>query len=183
MVAADTQSGGARPLAGWRVLVTRADHQAEELSRCLVAVGAEPVQLPVIRFLRSPEPERLDAALRALGDYDWVVFTSVNAVRAVAERLEALGLPLASLARCRLAAIGPATAAALQEHGLSVEVVPDEYVGEGVLRALAERDTWPGRRVLLPRAAQARAALPEGLRTIDAEVTAADCAEQGIPTA
>ncbi|HEY8417734.1 MAG TPA: uroporphyrinogen-III synthase, partial [Limnochordales bacterium] len=151
MIAADGRGGeSARPLAGWRVLVTRADHQAEQLSRCLAAAGAEAVVLPVIRILPSPEPERLDAALRALANFDWVVFTSVNAVQAVAERLEALGLPFTALGRCRLAAIGPATAAALRERGLAVDVVPEEYVAEGVLRALAARDTWPGRRVLLP---------------------------------
>jgi len=152
------------------VLVTRAEHQAEALSRALAAAGAEPVELPVIRLGPPPEPERLDAALRALATYDWVVFTSSNTVRAVVRRLGGLGLPATALARCRLAAIGPATAAALQEHGLAVEVVPDEYVAEGVLAALAERDTWPGRRVLLPRAARARETLPEGLRALGANV-------------
>ena len=159
-----------RPLAGWRVLVTRAEHQADDLSRALDEAGAEPVELPVIQMGPSPEPKRLDAALLALNSFDWVVFTSANTVRAVAARLGALGVPIAELARCRLAAIGPATAAALAERGLAVEVVPDEYVAEGVLRALAPRDTWQGRRVLLPRAAKARDTLPEGLRALGANV-------------
>lgn len=158
------------PLAGWRVLVTRAVHQAPALSRALAAAGAQPVELPVIRLGPPPEPQRLDAALRALDRFDWVVFTSANTVQAVAARLAALGLPAASLARCRLAAIGPATAAALKEQGLPVAVVPQEYVGEGLLQALARRDRWAGRRVLLPRAAEARSVLPEGLRALGANV-------------
>lgn len=161
---------GRGPLVGWRVLVTRADHQADQLSGCLAAAGAEPVELPVIRLLPPPDPERLDRALRALAGYDWVLFTSANTVKAVVRRMGALGLPVAELSRCRLAAIGPATAAALAEHGLTVEVVPEAYVAEGLLRALADRDTWPGRRVLLPRAAAARATLPEGLQALGANV-------------
>lgn len=171
------------PLAGWRVLVTRAVHQAPALSRALAAAGAQPVELPVIRLGPPPEPQRLDAALRALDRFDWVVFTSANTVQAVAARLAALGLPAASLARCRLAAIGPATAAALKEQGLPVAVVPREYVGEGLLQALARRDRWAGRRVLLPRAAEARSVLPEGLRALGAnvEVVAAYTTEPAEP--
>ncbi|MBO8142144.1 MAG: uroporphyrinogen-III synthase [Firmicutes bacterium] len=157
-------------LAGWRVLVTRAEHQAGELSRLIREAGGEPVELPVIAISPSPEPERLDAALARLEQYDWVIFTSANAVDAVVRRMAELGIPARALERPRLAAIGPATAAALSRQGLAVDVVPAEYVAEAVVKSLSGAAQWAGLRVLLPRAARARPVLPEGLRALGANV-------------
>lgn len=155
------------PLAGRRVVVTRPRPQAEALAARLRAEGAEPVILPVIRLVPAADLRPLDRALRDLARYAWVVFTSANAVRLVVERMQALGLAPQALQRARLAAIGPATAAALRTRGLRVDLVPDTFVAESVAAALPD---LKGARVLLPRAAGARPVLPQRLRARGAQV-------------
>jgi len=157
------------PLAGLRVLVTRATHQAGALSDLLRRAGAAPVELPVIAFQPPSNLERLDACLTQLIGYNWIVFTSANGVDAAVTRLNQLGLESGELARAKLAAIGAATAARLREHGLPVAFVPAEFVAEAVLAGLVERGV-AGERVLLLRAEQARSTLPDGLREAGAEV-------------
>jgi uroporphyrinogen III methyltransferase/synthase len=165
----------ARPLFGKRILVTRARAQASELSSLLRSLGAEPIEFPVIRILPVDEPAPLDQALERR--HDWVIFTSVNGVQAVWNRLQAQGRDARALGgphECgpRLCAIGPATAEALAAHGLRADLVPAEYVAEAIL---AEIGDVAGQRILLPRADMARPALADGLRrkgaTVD-EVTA-----------
>jgi uroporphyrinogen III methyltransferase/synthase len=153
----------ARPLFGRRVLVTRARTQAGELAAQLEDLGADVLLVPTIEIAAAPDPAALDRAVAEAGTYDWIVFTSANGVRIFLERLDALGLDVRGLARARLAAIGPETAAALERWMLRPSVVPPEYRAEGLLDALAEADVR-GRRFLLPRAAGARAILPETLR-------------------
>lgn len=143
------------PLAGKRVLVTRPRHQAAALSDQLRQAGAIPVEFPVIEIVPTVDGE-LDAAIRRIDRYDWLVFTSVNAVTIVAERLDGAG-------SVQIAAIGDATAAALVECGFAVDLVPDEFVAEAVLQSLVERGV-AGKRFLLPRAEIARNTLPDGLR-------------------
>ena len=143
-----------RPLFGRRVLVTRSREQAGALSRRLAELGADPVELPLIRVLPLEDPADLDAALAR--PHDWVVFTSVNGVRAVWQRLEAVGRDARALAGARLCAIGPATAAELALHGLRADAVPAEYVAEAIVPGLGE---VRGARILLPRADIAREAL------------------------
>jgi uroporphyrinogen III methyltransferase/synthase len=159
-----------RPLFGKRVLVTRAREQASALSDLLRAKGAAPVEFPVIKIARLADYADLDMALRRLREYDWVVFTSANAVPIVAERLEALGLDARAFGQTRLAAIGPATAEALRRYlSLRADFVPTEAVAEAVLAQWPESDL-NGRRVLLPRAAEAREILPDTLRERGATV-------------
>src|SRR5581483_2350280 len=156
-----------KPLFGVRVVVTRAREQASDLSRRLRDLGAFTVELPAIEI--GPPADGgvalADAAAR-VGEYDWVVFTSANAV----ERF----LPLVADARrfgaARIAAIGPGTAAALAARSLIADLVPSEFVAEAVL------DVFPGGpgRVLLPRAAVARDVLPDGLRAKRWEVDVVD---------
>jgi uroporphyrinogen-III synthase len=156
------------PLQGKRVLVTRPRAQAGELVRRLRALGAVPIAFPTIRI--APPTDRyaaLDAALRQLVTFDWVVFTSVNGVMHVWRRVAALGLDSSTLAPLRLAAIGPATARALSGRGLRVDVVPDRYVAEALLAAIPQPT---GQRFLLPRAAGARDLLQTGLQAAGAEV-------------
>jgi uroporphyrinogen III methyltransferase/synthase len=158
-----------RPLFGKRVLVTRAREQASALSDLLRARGAEPIEFPVIKINRMDDYADLDDALTHLHRYDWAVFTSANAVPVVADRLEALTLDARAFARTKLAAIGPATAEALYQHlRLRPNFVPKEAVAEAIL------EEWPdqvsGKRVLLPRAAEARELLPETLRERGATV-------------
>jgi uroporphyrinogen III methyltransferase/synthase len=159
-----------RPLFGRRVVVTRARAQAGELSVELERLGAEVYEFPTIE-IRAPEDfGPLDAAIRDLDSFGWIVFTSVNGVESFLERLHHHGLDLRALPRrARIAAIGPATAEKIEEVGLRVDVVPKEYRAEALIEAL-EGDSLAGERVLIPRARVAREILPEKLREAGAEV-------------
>ncbi len=162
--------GSARPLRGRRIAVTRAREQADELAQALEALGAQVIAAPMIRIEPLSDLAPLGAALTQLSRYAWLVFTSQNAVEVVCERLAEWGLAPHDLARAAVAAIGPATAAALARHGVAPDLVPEEFVAEAVVGALAARGELRGRRVLLPRARAARDALPDGLRRLGAVV-------------
>ena len=164
-----TAVAAARPLAGRVVVVTRPRAQAPSFAALLEAAGARVLLAPTI-VIEPPESwGPLDAALGRAGEYDWAVFTSVNGVEMVRTRLSALSLDVATLSRCRIAAIGPATAEALSVMGLKALVVPDEYVAEELVRALAAV-VRSGQRVLLARAAETRDLLVRELRELGAEV-------------
>jgi len=163
-------SPSARPLAGRTIVVTRAAAQAQRFTELLEAAGARVIEAPAIVIGPPASWEPLDAALAALESYTWVVFTSTNGVLMVDRRLAALGLGWAAVASRRVAAIGPATADALREHDVRVDVVPAEYRAEGLvarLRALLGASD----RVLLPRAAQTRDVLVTELRALGVQVT------------
>jgi uroporphyrinogen III methyltransferase/synthase len=151
----------ARPLSGLTIAVTRARAQASGLAAQLRELGAEAVPTPAIRIepLLGPAPE--------LERYDLVCLTSPNGVRQLFERLHAAGRDARSFGRARVAAIGPGTAAALREHGLIADVVPERFVAEGLVEALAD---VPVSRALVARAAEARDVLPDALRERGAEV-------------
>lgn len=163
-----------RPLFGWRVLVTRTRQQASVLSASLAELGAVPVEVAVISIEPLEEYGILDQALGRIADYDWLVFTSANGVAAVLQRLADLGMDVRSLAGPRVAAIGPGTAAALEETGIRVDVVPEAFVAEGLAHAL-QQEGVEGRRVLIARAEDAREVLPQTLADAGAEVTVAPC--------
>lgn len=156
------------PLAGVRVLVTRAQEQAGELVALLESAGATPVLLPAIEILPAPAAP-LDAALRRLTAYDWLVLTSVNGVRAIGQRMAALAIRPADAPDVSVAAIGRATRTALEEIGFPVEYVPEAFVAEALVEGLVSRGV-AGRRILLPRADIARDVLPQGLRAAGAQV-------------
>jgi uroporphyrinogen III methyltransferase/synthase len=159
----------ARPLDGRVVVVTRPRAQAQAFADLLEAAGARVLLVPTIAIEPPASWEPLDRALERLGDYRWAVFTSVNGVEMTRRRLEEMGRGADALRGCRLAAIGPATAEALHALGLEIEVVPEEYVAEGLaarLRALIR----PGERVLLARAAVARDVLVTQLEASGARV-------------
>ncbi len=155
------------PLQGHRVLVTRTRDQAGTLSAHLLAAGAVPVELPMIRIEPPDDWQPLDQALHALVEsaaYDWLVFTSANGVKMTLERLRASGREPAMLSSVRIATIGPATTAALERYGLSAALLPDAYIAEGVAEALcreaAQRGkTLAGTHILLALAAEARQVL------------------------
>jgi uroporphyrinogen III methyltransferase/synthase len=164
-------SQGARPLQGRRIVVTRAREQALPLRELLEAAGAEVLEVPVIRIEPPASWEPLDRALARLDGYAWVVFTSVNGVESVRKRAALAGEDrvLGSLARLRVAAIGPATAAALGAWGMRPEVVPEEYRAEGLVERLRGL-VRAGDLVLLPRAAEAREVLLKELERLGARV-------------
>jgi uroporphyrinogen-III synthase len=157
------------PLAGRRVLVTRPKEQAGDLADRLAALGAQPILCPTVRIVPPADFGPLDDALKHLDAYDWVIFTSVNGVSFFTERMAAMALDLGVLRhrQLRLAAIGPATAAALAAHGLIVSFMPGEYVAEAILAGIGDVS---GQRILLPRADIARKALADGLRGMGALV-------------
>ena len=157
------------PLFGKRVLVTRAREQASALSERLRQAGAEPVEFPTIR-IEPPDDgyAALDDVLPKLSGYDWVVFTSANGVANVWERLGGAGRDARAFGGAKIAAIGPATAAALGERGIRSDFVPTEFVAEAVAAQFPE--PVGGRRILLPRAAEAREVLPETWRAAGATV-------------
>ncbi len=160
----------ARPLAGHRIAVTRPQAQAGVLIDGLRELGAEPLSLPTIRIADPSDPGPLRRALDELARYDWIVFTSVNGVDRFWRELQAAGRSPSLPEAMRVAAIGPATAEALGQHGVSPQVVPDEYVAEAVADALIAGAAVAGSRVLLPRAAGSRQVLPQRLRAAGAEV-------------
>ena len=150
-----------RPLSGLTIAVTRARAQASGLAARLQELGARVLEAPAIRI--AP----LDVTLPALEKYDLVCLTSPNGVRLLFERLHRAGADARSLAGARIAAIGPGTARALADHGVIADVVPERFVAEGLVEALAG---VPVTRALVARAANARDVLPEALRQRGAEV-------------
>src|SRR5579872_6146191 len=170
----------ARPLQGKRILVTRTREQASSFSERLRALGAIPFEFPVIRIAPPLDWQPLDDALRHLcgatfSYYDWLIFTSVNGVESVFARLNEFGLALPVAGVTRVAAIGPATAAALARYGAQTDLVPGEYIAEGVATALIEDAqrrgaSMTGKRILLPRASVARDVLITELKAAGAIV-------------
>ena len=157
-----------RPLAGRTVAVTRARAQASGLASTLRRLGAEVLEAPAIRIepIAGPAP--------TIDGYDLVCLTSPNGVGLLFERLASEGLDARALAGARVAAIGPGTAAALRERGVIADIVPERFVAEGLVEALAD---VPVNRALIARAARARDTLPAALRERGAEVDVVDLYE------
>jgi uroporphyrinogen-III synthase len=164
------------PLTGKRILITRTRQQASELARALEADGAVPILIPTIELAPPASFCALDAGLASLRSFDWLIFTSANAVEYFASRAQALGILLSSN---KIAAIGPATARAVQAVGLAVDLVPPQYVAESLAAALTEHA--PGSSMLLIRAEQARDTLPESLTAAGAQLTIASAYRNLVP--
>ncbi|HYI16486.1 MAG TPA: uroporphyrinogen-III synthase [Thermomicrobiales bacterium] len=156
------------PLTGYRVLVTRARSQAGALTDRLQRLGATVVELPSIEIAPA-DPEPLDSAICNVTRYDWIVFTSVNGVDAFLNRLSVHTQDAVSMSRVRIAAIGTATAQRLLDAGFNVDLMPDQFIAESVVAALASRNI-DGQRILLPQAEIARDTVAEGLRRAGAIV-------------
>lgn len=167
------------PLTGLRVIVGRARHQAGALSAGLRALGAEVIEIPFIEIREPRSYKPLDAALKNLHQYDWLILTSVNGVEAFYQRLTKLRLTKRHLKHLKIAAIGPATRKAIAKHGSKVNVVPDEYVAESVVEVL--RNEVAGKRILLARARIARDVIPRELRNLGAKVDVVEAYETVIP--
>jgi uroporphyrinogen III methyltransferase/synthase len=155
-----------RPLAGQRVLITRAESAPDTLAEKLRALGAVPVAAPAIRVWPPGDWDAADAALIRLGSFDWLVVTSVNGVHAVRERMAALGVSWPE--GLRLAAVGPKTADAAREAGWTPDVVPEKTHGEGLAEALSSEAS--GQRFLLARGNLASRELPNGLAAAGAVI-------------
>ena len=158
-----------RPLFGTRIVVTRASAQATGLRDALAERGADVLELPAMR-IEALDGEPLAHVVDSIADYDWIVFTSQNAVRIAWDALRASGRDARALAHCRIACVGRATSEALLTHGLAADVVPERFVAEGVLAAMASRSDVAGSRVLYLAAEGAREVLPDGLRGLGCAV-------------
>lgn len=165
-----------RPLYGWRVLVPRAKEQAASMNAQLAAHGAIPQAVPTISLEPPRNPAQMDRAIKGIveGRYQWVVFTSVNAVNAVWDKIDELGLDARSFAGVHVAAVGTKTAAALRIRGLAPELMPKrtEQNAHGLVKVFPNyvEDIDPVSRVLLPRADIATDVLVDGLTALDWEV-------------
>jgi uroporphyrinogen III methyltransferase / synthase len=157
-----------RPLFGKRILVPRPSEQARATARAIRDRGAEPIVFPVIELSDPPDPAALLEAARSLGNYDWVLFTSANGVERLFLALDALGRDARAFGAAKIGVIGPKTASALGARGIRPDLVAEEHVGEGLAVAIAEHGG--ARRVLIPRALEAREVLPDTLRAAGAEV-------------
>jgi uroporphyrinogen III methyltransferase/synthase len=157
------------PLFGRRIVVTRAREQSSGFLGRLAELGAECIEFPTIETVPPEDWEPLDEAIRSLENYHWLLFTSVNGVKAFFKRLDFLGRDVRDLKGIKLGAIGPKTAAAIHEKGLRPDLVPDEYRAEAVVSAF-KRESAGGLRILLPRAAVAREVLPEELAKMGVSV-------------
>jgi uroporphyrinogen III methyltransferase/synthase len=165
-----------KSLAGQRVVITRASHQAEELAAPLRAVGAEVILLPTIEIVPAADPGPLKNAAANLERYDWIVFSSTNAVAALAQHLTSDRPPL----RGRIATVGTATREAVEKLGWRVDVVPEKFVAESLVEAIPP-EKLRGRRVLLPAAAATRNVIPQALRERGAIVEAVEAYRNVVP--
>ncbi|HZU25434.1 MAG TPA: uroporphyrinogen-III C-methyltransferase [Bryobacteraceae bacterium] len=167
------------PLFGRRIVITRAAAQASELRNKLHALGAEVLELPVISLEAPPDPRPLEEAIARLSAYDWLIFTSTNGVRFFTEALDRSKLDMRAT-RARICAIGPATARALAELHLKVDLMPDRYVAESLVAAFDGVDLQ-GSRVLIPRAAVARDLIPLALAKAGAQVDVVEAYRNVVP--
>jgi uroporphyrinogen III methyltransferase/synthase len=151
------------------IVVTRPTKQAKGLCRALAQEGAEIIEAPAIEIAPPESYQKLDDALERIGDYDWIIFTSINGVEAFMKRLFELSKDVRALAGVKLCAIGPKTAGRLQDYGLIVDYLPDDYVSEAILTGFSTEDL-SNQRFLLPRADLARDLLEEGLAELGATV-------------
>jgi uroporphyrinogen-III synthase len=175
------KSSPQRTLAGVRILVGRARHQASGLSAELKKLGAGIIEIPFIEIRRPRSYRPLDAALKSIAEYDWLVLTSVNGVEAVAARIKRLRISAKNLKHLKIAAIGPATREEIEKLGLRVAVVPQRYIAESVVESL--KGKVEGKRVLLARAKVARDVIPRELRRMGAQVDVVEAYETVVPAA
>jgi uroporphyrinogen-III synthase len=157
------------PLEGKRIVVTRAVEQARELLARLESMGATVLLFPAVSFSEPCDSAELDHVIRSLDEFDWILFTSANAVRFFSGRCRKLGVEPNQGGAYRCAAVGPATASAVAAEGFPVDHVAQEFLGAALARELSE--SIAGKKIVLPRSERARPDLPDALKAAGAEVT------------
>jgi uroporphyrinogen III methyltransferase/synthase len=157
------------PLAGKRIVLTRAVEQTRELKARLEKMGAVVLLFPAVNFSEPTDTAELDRSINSLNEFDWIVFTSANAVRFFAGRCRKLGVEPSNDGNFRCAAVGPATASAVAAEGFPVDHVAREFIGSALASELSTM--LNGRKVLLPRSERARPDLPAALKAVGAVVT------------
>jgi uroporphyrinogen III methyltransferase/synthase len=162
-----------RPLFGKRILVTRQRDQAAELTNLLEALGAEPIEAPMIRILPPTDYGPLDEACARVTEFDWIIFASGNAVDTFITRLLATAHDLRALRSVKLCAVGVSTSERLARHGIKVDLIPGESRAEAIVQAIAGERDVTGLKVFLPRSDIGREVVADELRKRGAEVTEA----------
>ncbi len=158
-----------KPLFGKTIVVTRARAQASKLREKLEELGAKCLEFPTIKIEPPPSWEKCDKAIKRLSEYSWIIFTSVNGVKFFFDRLWATNNDVRSLSGCKIAAIGPATADELRKLWIKVDFVPKSYRAEDLAEGFSSKK-MKGRKILIPRALEAREVLPLTLKDMGAEV-------------
>ncbi|MEM7008364.1 MAG: uroporphyrinogen-III C-methyltransferase [Thermodesulfobacteriota bacterium] len=158
-----------KPLFGKNIVVTRPLEQSDELINELSSQGANVIHFPTIEIAPPRSYKSLDRAIKTISDYDWIIFTSVNGVKSFFNRLRELNKDIRSLHKAKIAAIGSATCEEINQLGLNVDIIPDEFKAEGLISKLNKKNL-KNSRVLIPRAKVARDVLPENLKSLGAKV-------------
>lgn len=158
-----------KPLSGKKIAVTRDREQAGELIDILTSRGADIIEFPTIEVKLLDDLSGLEKALQDMESFHWIFLTSRNAVTFFFDKLEKMGFDRKELAGTRFAAVGPATAGTLEGYGIKPELVPDEFVAEGLVESAAKAGV-SGMKILIPSATGARDTLSEGLRDLGADV-------------
>lgn len=164
-----------KPLFGQRIIVTRAAGRAGSLARGLESAGAEIISFPTVDIKPIDDTSKIDKAIHQMIEdkpFDWLIFTSANAVDFFFKRLAALGSDARALHGSQIAVVGSATGDRLKNAGLSADLMPADFRAEGLIEEFSRRDIT-GARILIPRAKEAREILPEALRKMDAQITIA----------
>lgn len=168
-------------LAGQKVLITRAENQAPVMKEKLEAAGAIPVILPVIEFKEPQSFKPLDDNLKNLSKFNWIIFASANAVRAVLRRLEKLNLDTGALADLKVGAIGPATGRALEERGIKVDFKPSKFVAEDFIEEFPDSDKLDELKILWPRTNVGRTLIHDQLTASGASVSMVEAYRTELP--
>ena len=158
-----------KPLFGKGIVITRPERQADDLARLLSAEGAAPIHFPTIKIVPPDDWQELDEAIDKLTTYNWLIFTSANGVQFFFERLREKQKDIRDLKGIKICCIGPATARQIEDKGIKVDLVPAQFIAEGILQSFAAMNL-KDKKILIPRAAKARDVLPEGLKKLGASV-------------
>jgi uroporphyrinogen III methyltransferase / synthase len=170
-----------KPLAGRKIVVTRAGAQAYGLVEQIEKAGGEVIEVPTIEIQPPASFAAFDAAVKNIEQYDWLIFTSVNSIAPFLERLRVGGKTVESVHALQVGAIGPETAKRLASAGITASLVPERYQAEGILDAV-KPEAMKGKRVLIPRAAEAREILPDTLRAWGATVEVVIAYRTALPS-
>jgi len=158
-----------RPLFGKKIIVTRSREQASDFSVLLEKYGAEPIEFPTIETVPPKDWKEVDRTIKNLSKYDWAIFTSVNGVKYLIERLKKQGKDIREFKGIKICAIGPATAKAIEDLGIRVDLLPKEYRAEAIIAGLG-KNKIKGKSFLLPRALKAREVLPEEIKRLGGKI-------------
>lgn len=161
-----------KPLFGKRIMVTRTREQASDLVAGLEEMGANCLEFATISIAPPDSWQPLDAALEKLGRFDWILFTSINAIHCFFQRLDEKGLDTRALGGSKIAAVGSTTSDVLRKYGIKTDLLPEKFTGDGLADALLKKGV-AGCKILLPRAMKARESLPERLQEGGAEMVVA----------